>query len=395
MTSEQKFLLKLISYSQFGFEPDCGKDAANSVPEGIDFNRLFDEAVAQSVVCVAGSVLPDCVPDDMKKRWKDADNRQLVSYIRYINAQRSLTSLLRENGIPFAVLKGLSAAIYYRDPSKRAMGDIDFIVPQKSFEFVKELMIRAGYDLKNKDQNYKRVTVFSMNGVYFELHHHFDHEDREDIEKYVTEGFSRLREACVDMVDFSTLDRLGNGIVLLDHMRNHLKSGLGLRQAIDWMMYVDHELDDSFWGAEFEAVVKEVRLEKFAKVATKMCQKYMGLRTNEITWCSDAEDNLCEDLMENLLISGNFGRRNGDGQKIENVTASFKRDGLFKRLQSAGESNWRLYKEHRWLKPFCWIYQSCRYARQGIRTKRNGDQLRDDLKRAKKRNKLLKDLEII
>jgi len=395
MTSEQKFLLKLISYSQFGFEPDCGKDAANSVPEGIDFNRLFDEAVAQSVVCVAGSVLPDCVPDDVKMRWKDADNHQLVSYIRYINAQRGLTSLLRENGIPFAVLKGLAAAIYYHDPSKRAMGDIDFIVPQDSFEFVKELMIRVGYDLKNKDQNYKRVTVFSMNGVCFELHHHFDHEDREDIEKYVTEGFSKLREACVDMVDFSMLDRLGNGIVLLDHMRNHLKSGLGLRQAIDWMMYVDHELDDSFWGAEFEAVVKEVRLEKFAKVATKMCQKYMGLRTNEITWCSDAEDNLCEDLMENLLISGNFGRRNGDGQKIENVTASFKRDGLFKRLQSAGESNWRLYKEHRWLKPFCWIYQSCRYARQGIRTKRNGDQLRDDLRRAKNRNKLLKELEIL
>ncbi|MBO4327387.1 MAG: nucleotidyltransferase family protein [Clostridia bacterium] len=395
MTIEQAYLLKLISLSQFRTGVDGSEAPVNAVPEGIDWVRLYEEAMAQSVVCVTGSVLPDNVPADVRSRWKDAENRQLVTYIRYLNAQSNLTALLREKQIPFAVLKGLAAAVNYRDPSKRAMGDIDFIVPPEMFEQTREVLLAEGYQPVDYGVENIRHVAYDKGRVHFELHHHFGHEDREEVEKYVTNGLAKLREACVDNAEFTMLDRLGNGVVLLDHMKTHLKSGLGLRQAVDWMMYVDRELDDEFWTAEFEAAAADVRLVKFAKVATRMCQKYMGLRTEGITWCSDADDKLCDDLIENLLISGNFGRRNGEGQKIESITASIKREGLFTRLQKSGEGNWQAYKKHKWLKPFCWIYQSGRYVRQGIRARRSGSELKDDFKRAKTRHKLLKDLEII
>ena len=96
-------------------------------------------------------------------------------------------------------------------------------------------------------------------------------------------------------------------------------------------------------------------------------------------------------VLENIFLP----RAIREGNKIENVTASIRREGLFRRLQSAGESNWKAYKKHKWLKPFCWIYQSGRYARQGLKAKRSGAQLKDDLKRAENRNKLLRELEII
>lgn len=43
-----------------------------------------------------------------------------------------------------------------------------------------------------------------------------------------------------------------------------------------------------------------------------------------------------------------------------------------------------------WLKPFCWIYQGFRYAKQGIKSGRNREQLKNDLKRSKERVEVLK-----
>ncbi len=415
MTIEQEFLLKLIKYSQFpeavgsdapGTDegapvPDAGPGHIEEsiVPDGLDWEKLYREALTQSIPGVAGAGidaagLRDRMPVEVGKKWKDAEDRQLVNYIRYMRAQDELTSLMREKGITFIVLKGLAAAINYRDPSKRAMGDIDFIVPQDRFEDAKNLMIGEGYEPGNNSEDYTRHFAFNKDGVHFELHHHFSHEDR-DVERFVTGGLENSRRVKIDSAEFSMTDKLGNGIILLDHMKQHLKSGLGLRQAIDWMMYVSRELDDSLWAEAFEAAAIEIRLDKFARVATRMCQLYLGLREDNISWCSSADPSLCLELLENLLVSGNFGRRNGDGGKVESVRAAMRREGVFRRLQSAGEANWQAYRRHKWLKPFAWIYQSGRYVKQGLRARKNGAVLKDDFKRADDRHKLLKDLEII
>ncbi len=392
MTAEQKLLLEYIRRSQF---PGEASTSAEQTVDNIDWQQLFKEAQAQSVaVLVAGEVPMNELPADVQSRWQEAENRQLVSYIRYMAAQNELTALLRGAEIPFAVLKGLAAAVYYRDPSKRAMGDIDFIVPPEQFERAKALMIEAGYALVSDEPDYVRHIAFNKGSVHFELHRRFSHDDR-DVEHFITDAWDIIRAARVADADIDMLPPLGNGIVLLDHMKSHLQSALGLRQVIDWMMYVDRELHDGFWEAEFQTAAREVRLEKLAIVVTRMCQKYLGLTTDDITWCAEADEQLCDDLIESLLVSGNFGRRNGAGNQIENVTASIKRDGLFHRLQRAGEINWKAYKKHKWLKPFCWIYQSGRYTRQGIQARRSGKQLRDDIDRANKRNKLLRDLEIV
>ena len=98
-------------------------------------------------------------------------------------------------------------------------------------------------------------------------------------------------------------------------------------------------------------------------------------------------------MLENVVTSGNFGRKRGSGNKIESVRTSMKSIGIFKRLQISGEHNWSLYKKHHWLRPFCWIYQAFRYLRQGLKARRGGD-LKTDLKRGSERYELLRKLEI-
>ena len=124
-----------------------------------------------------------------------------------------------------------------------------------------------------------------------------------------------------------------------------------------------------------------------------MCQQYLGLSEN-IHWCKDADSELCAELMESLLSSGNFDRKRGKGSSVEGVVSIIRRKGLFKSLQTSGEYNWKAYHKHKWLKPFAWAYQIGRYAKKGLQAKRSGTQLKEDIARGRRRTELLQKLNI-
>ena len=237
MTTEQSVLLKLIRQSQFDTIEDIAWD-------DINIDALYEEANQQAVLGLIAPLIP---PDHSTDKWHRAQLQQESHYIRYCHAQDDLKRTLDEAHIPFVILKGNAAAIYYKDPMRRAMGDIDFLVPQDQFDNAKAALLAAGY---KAGTDIERHLALEKNGTHFELHHRFSHEI--DIEDYLITGLEAPNINTIDNHDFPMLPTLANGLVLLDHMRNHLKKSLGLRQVIDWMMYVNASLDDEFWASEYE-----------------------------------------------------------------------------------------------------------------------------------------------
>lgn len=382
MSIEEKTLLELLKQSQFVSSGTIKYD-------DVDIDALYDEASIQAVL---GMIAPEIPPDLFDDKWKLAVLRQKANYIRYCNAEDELVRLLGDESIPFVILKGNAAAVLYKDPSCRTMGDIDFLVPNGLFDKTKSILLENKYIIEKESEQYTRHNVFSKNGICFELHRRFSHDDL-NIEKYISDGFeNRLNTKVFEHV-FPILPKLSNGLVLLDHMRNHLKNALGLRQVIDWMMYVNCYLDDDFWNSEFGGIVTDLGMDTLAKTATRMCQIYLGL-PETINWCKDADDNTCEQLMDCILVSGNFGRKNGQGNSVESVALNVRKKGFFRFLQKVGERNWVLYKKHHWLKPFCWLYQFFRFTKKGIKSKRNYSQLKKDFERSNDRYELLKKLGI-
>ena len=377
----EKTLLQLISYSQFGVGDNC-----------FDHDLLDDVLSVAKVQSVLGLVISSIPTDLMTEDVKILQDRQTANYIRYLHEEDQLKKLLNDNHIPFVILKGNAAAINYRTPSLRMMGDVDFIVLEDDFERTRQLMIDSGYSVLHEYKEGARHMAFKKNKTEFELHHHFSPIEV-DIERYIKDGIRDRVFGNIMGYEIPMLPKLANGLVLLVHMRTHMKSGLGLRHIVDWMMYVNAELDDEFWNNEFSPIVQEKGMETFAKVVTRMCQKYLGL-SDSVTWCSDADEELCESLLDSVFSSGNFGRGQGKGNKTSAIITAFKREGLFRRLQRAGMFNWNLYKKHHWLKPFCWIYQVFRYMRQGFKLNRSSLQLIDDAKRGSDRYELLKKLGI-
>ena len=368
-------LFDFIRVSQFG-----GELTSNDV----DWDELYSAAKVQAVLGIVSSV----VPEEIKKteaRWIEYSYRQMAKYTRYIHAESALKELLDGAGVRFVILKGDAAAIYYKDPARRQMGDIDFLT--SDFDAARAIMLEAGYELVHESDQYARHISFDKDGVHFELHRWFSHEEA-DIERFLTSGMERIEIGVTEGHEFPMLPKLANGIVLLDHMRSHLKSGLGLRQIVDWMMYVHRELDDAFWKAEFEEAAREAGLRKLAVTATKMCRLYLGL-PDALSWCEEADEVLVDDLMGVVLAAGNFGHVHAQGSKVDTVTTRFRQKGVFRSLQMAGEYNWKAYKKHHYLKPFAWAYQIGRYTKQGLKAGRSARELRGDLARSRDRSSVL------
>ena len=364
LTSEQSALMALVRFRLWGDARPQNADAA------------FDEAKTQAMV-------PLLFPDSREA------SQYMVHYIRIMYAQDEVVARMRQTVIPAVILKGSAAAVYYKEPFQRTMGDIDLIVPQSEFEAAVIQLGYLGYQCQEDDRKKTdiREIAFHKDGVTVELHRRFSSEGI-DVERYILRGLECPVTAELSGHAFPMLPPLENGLVLLAHVAQHLRNGLGLRQMIDWMMYVHAVLTDEYWRASFRPAAADCGLETLAITATRLCQKYLGL-PDPITWCDGADDKLTDDLLENLLVTGNFGHTHGPGSSVETVTTNIKRTGLFRYLQKQGEHNWKAYQDHAALRPFCWAYQICRYIRRGFGTGRSGIQLAEDYNRSRARYDLL------
>lgn len=359
-----------------------------SLPDKIDWNDVFAEARQQAIASLVRDGVKSQLPPSLAMQWKLYSIQEISNSVQLLEAQKELTGLLDDHGIKHVILKGSAAAIYYPEPYFRSMGDIDFWVPKDQFGGCLQLLRENEYT-EDKGSDDRHIKLWKCN-ILFEMHRYFSSEERQKpVDDYIEKA--ELVRGRVKDSEFWMLPDQENGLVLLCHIHQHLFEGLGLRQIIDWMMYVHACLDEEGWE-KFKPYAQELGLEKLARVATRLCVLYFGL---EVEWCGE-NDRAADMLLENIIQSGNFGHVHGRGRDVERVMVNVKRQGLFHYLQKAGEFNWKeTLRVRPWLRPMAWIYQIFRYAGQAKSSGRTGETLRNDMKRSGERYELLKELELL
>ena len=191
------------------------------------------------------------------------------------------------------------------------------------------------------------------------------------------------------------LSKLERGLICLSHISQHMEGGLGLRQIMDWMLYVHAVVDDAYWIDVFEKEVEKIGLKQLAIVTTRMCQIYFGL-PDSITWCKNADANLCEELMDYIMNNGNFGGKDAMSHKTMFVLRIMRRPRqFFASLQLAGSKTWKLLRKYPWLKPFAWIYQLFRWANRGLRRKDFAKNMVKDMKKARREDVFFDNLGVV
>ena len=321
-----------------------------------DWETVFTEMKQQSVAGLPGQWLKKH-PVPEAKAWTDYCLLLQTQWIRVMYGQDQLLKLLDKNDIPCVIIKGAAAAMAYPHPTLRSMGDVDFLVKRSDYQRTASLLEANGYLLAHEKNDAKHHYGYSKNGVSYELHKRLAivQESDDSLISLFEKGIDQRELRSIENFTFPVLPYDLNGLVLIFHINQHLRTGLGLRQIIDWMMYVN-QLSEEQWN-ELGCLLKETGMERLAYTVTLMCQRYLGLRT-----IVENDDTLpCDELLDYIMDKGNFGRKAAEEGKIasfiltENSPVKF-----FKRLQSGGLSNWKAAREHIVLRPFAWIYQSVR-----------------------------------
>lgn len=319
----------------------------------------------------------------------------ICAFYRMLKVQEKLTELLMARGIVPVILKGTACGIAYPRPELRAYGDIDFRVAPERFDEALAVLIQNGYTLTQELHSHDRHADLEKDGVRLELHRYWRGRGSGASPKHGKEFNDRVMsaepvEAELFGKRFYMLPTLENGLVILQHNDYHLVSGLGLRQIIDFMLYVRANVTDAYWNTEFGPASKRYGMDRLAINLAHMCQMYLGLE--ERAWYANADEDTCRELMEYVMNSGNFGEKlqKDTGRSVQNVLLENR--SLLSRLrllQRSGLSHWKAAQKYRILRPFAGFYGLGRYIVFGLRRKGAVGKLKNEFRSARQHKNFL------
>lgn len=361
--NDNETLLNILKYSIWELEAEITIDWP-----------IYEELKKHALLALPATILSELeMSEELRQTWKTEIYKQVAYNVNYQLYQAQLPVT-----VPYVILKGTEAAKYYPHPELRTMGDIDIITRHEDFDKAYRHFIELGYQIH---KNYDREVGFYNDGILVELHRNFSKLNNARHAKYLDDLILSNINPSHQLPDHI------NGLVLLEHISQHLVNGLGLRQIIDWMMFVDKCLSDDEWPG-FCIMAQNIGLENLALVATRMCEMYLGLSCH--AWCQKVDEALCRQLMEYVLSCGNFGtKRQNDRSYTYNVLVYSRNPiALFKLLQKEGMKKWRAAQRFPILRPFAWIYQAFRYLKRGVSQRNAFRTIKDSYEESRKRIKL-------
>ena len=316
-----------------------------------------------------------------------------------LHNQSEVIAALQEKGIPCAVLKGFSVACCYPHSELRVPGDIDLLIGEEKLEAACATMEKIGY---TRDHETAMHVNFHRTGVSLELHRSAsvfpENEKGWYAHAYMAQALQHVEQAEIDGISFPVLSLPYQMVSLLAHTERHMGSvGIGLRQICDWAVMIHAHREEI---SEKELIqLDRCGLLLFAKVITRICEKYLGLPG--LSWTKDAPEETVDAVMQDIFLSGNFHVHNsrnrissvmmdraGEYGKNSNIVRNYIRH-----IQKRVRQNYKWAKSPLWIPLFC-AYFPIQYFYRILRGRRKYVSVSGTINMAKSREKMLRDLKL-
>ena len=357
-----------------------------------NWSSVLDELKEHSVFCLPYDSIQkgNCLSDMEFRSYQLLCYKSIAMNMQLISEQNLMLELFEENNIPVVIIKGTAAAMYYRQPVFRSMGDIDIIVKPKDFEKAMQILGTNYKCVQTIEQNPRHAVYVSKNGVEIELHKYFSSNNRNKkkdlLDQLIYAGIDKREWHEVCGYKFPCLPTIENGLVLLSHICHHLQgSGIGYRQIIDFREFAVNEKKHI---SKFMKASEQVGLKKLAETLFYIYDHYLGTDFG----FTDVNEAVAEELMQEITHAGNFGRKEiMDGGKRSEIVLKHAKNPLkmFIKLQHYGRSHWSTTEKLLILRPFSWIYQIGYYFKQ-VRINGGVSVIVKGRKRLSRKEKMLK-----
>ncbi|MBO5859903.1 MAG: nucleotidyltransferase family protein [Clostridia bacterium] len=366
----EKILLDILANNLF----NAGR-TVNLTDE--DLNAVWCEAYAQAVILMAfhnsdykNLSEEKCVYIRKKLSQTLADNAKVdFEHVR-------ICSILKNAGIPCTILKGFASALYYSDPLMRSMGDVDFLVDTDNFEAANRVLLENGYQPTGKNHDVHDIYLGSVCRceMHFQPSGIPEGKAGVKVRKYLSGLLENSEKIQTELGEIIVPSIFHHGLIILLHMCHHLTGdGLGIRHLCDWAVFLDKIGEEKFLEL-FEKPIKDIGLWDFAKIMTYISCKYLGLK--EMSFAKDADKELADYILIDIIIGGNFGQKKAD-RSHESLLISSKNEekvSMFRQFFISANNivyhNWTASKKFKILIPIGWIFFGGRYLIRSVLGKR-------------------------
>lgn len=238
-----------------------------------------------------------------------------------------ISERLKQNGIPFVIIKGITAASYYKQPLCRKSGDIDLLIPQSILYEAVDVCKGIGYEVKEIQRAHHHVVMAKEGSPDIELHTMLAEPfDDTGVNELLAKRLSCLFEDYEKEKNcFQTKDILGFSFEMLSdaymayelllHMLQHyLRSGFGIRLLCDWVVLWNNPECESA-ADEYLSLVDECGIKGFSDIITSVCVRYIGLderALNLLKVNTSFTDEELEIFFSEFLSAGEFGKTSKD-----------------------------------------------------------------------------------
>lgn len=387
INDNQKLLLNLCAKSLFNRDYD--------LPNDFDIQQLLEESKRQTVFSQVFPLIKDKCNQETDKLF----SKIIAKNIRVEFGHNEVHKSLIENNIPYVVLKGVASAAYYNEPALRMMGDVDILVSSENISAADAALKSIGFVTNEQlDGDDMHIAYKRRDGLVCELHRTVNGipltATGELLEEYFDDIFERSVEYKTSNGSCVVPGKFHHGLILLLHTANHLTNeGVGLRHLCDWAVFVNSFSNEEFINT-FEKPLKQTGLWRFAQLLTVCSIKYLGC--DQRTWVGEADDDLLDGIIADVLNGGNFGykdinrysqikyisdRKSGEKAKKRPIFQ------LFSSINQKTKKEFKFVNKSKFFLPIGWVFTIFKYLYLVIMGKRQLDGV-STITSAKKRKEI-------
>lgn len=271
MNCTEKTLISLLSASIMN------KNIQGENFKTVNWRDVYEEALAHDVYSLIYPVIKKLsktysIDKTLISEWRDAAVISGLIQINHIKQMKIVFENFEKACIPVIALKGLVLRDLYPRAELRTMSDADILVHKEDIERADKILINLGY--------YKHVSTdvhntYTQNGrLHIEVHWTLiDELCIRTISEFNNTLWQNTRTINIHDIQVLSLSREYQLIHIILHMASHMiKSGFGIRQLLDVVVFVEGERDNINWNLFFQQA-RCYNIEKFVTTIFILCNE--------------------------------------------------------------------------------------------------------------------------
>lgn len=292
-----------------------GEKVANLNIDNVNWLDVFEEANAHNITALLYPTLKDisqyiAIDEGLISEWRKTSLLCGIYQIRHIKQMCKVFENFKEANIPVIALKGLVIRDLYPHPEFRSMSDADILIHKDYIEIADKVLLNLGY---YKDSSIEIHSTYNhTNHLSIDLHWVLVNELHiKTVADFDKTLWANTRTVTMNGLPVLALSLEYELLHLILHMASHLiKSGFGLRQLCDVVVFVEKDKDNIDWNLFFEKA-KAYKIEKLVMTIFILCHELFSMDLpNKDSIQYFKRNQYIELLINELFSSGVFGKRN-------------------------------------------------------------------------------------